>query len=451
VRKIPLRPEPRLVLVCECDRPLARGASWSLTAINELIVGRGERRAARRDPRDALRIEIPSRSMSSAHARLTQTPDGWLLEDLESRNGTFVDGERVTRAWVRPGDVLELGRALFVITQSVVNRTGVDIDGETLGTPQGLATVVPELAARYDALARIARSKVPVLLLGETGTGKEVLAGAVHALSGRSGRFVAVNCGALPESLVEAQLFGHVKGAFSGATRDEPGLVRAADGGTLFLDEIGDLPASSQAALLRVLQEEEVVPVGSTRPVPLDLRVVAATHRSLSNEAARGAFRDDLLARISGFALELLPLRKRKEDLGMIVGDLLRSLAGDRAHAVSLTPNVARALLAHDYPYNVRELRQALATALVLADDGLLSSDTLPASIAGAAARLSSSPPPRSPACSPEDDETLAKTLVAQMHQHRGNVAAVARAMGKAPMQIHRWFKRFGLDPDTYR
>src|SRR5262249_24796529 len=151
------------------------------------------------------------------------------------------------------------------------------------------------------ALARIASMPIPVLLLGESGTGKEVLARAVHTLSGRSGAFVAVNCGGLSASLIESQLFGHVKGSFTGAGRDEPGLVRAADRGTLFLDEIGDLPLAAQAALLRVLQEREVVPVGGARPVAVDLRVVAATHRPLEKMAAKGDFRADLLARLSGY------------------------------------------------------------------------------------------------------------------------------------------------------
>src|SRR5262249_4252107 len=158
-----------------------------------------------------------------------------------------------------------------------------------------------------------------ILLLGETGTGKEVLARSLHALSQRPGPFIAVNCGAIPENLVEGQLFGHVRGAFSGALKDEPGLVRAAQGGTLLLDEIGDLPASSQAALLRVLQESEVRPVGSTQTVKVDVRIIAATHRPLESLIKGNAFRHDLYARLAGFRFELAPLRKRKVDLGLLI------------------------------------------------------------------------------------------------------------------------------------
>ena len=147
-----------------------------------------------------------------------------------------------------------------------------------------------------------------MLIEGESGTGKEVIARAIHGMSGRQGAFVPVNCGALPENLVESELFGYKKGAFSGAQTDHPGLVRSADGGTLFLDEIGDLPASSQAALLRVLQEKEVMPVGGTRAVAIDLRVVAATHRDLDDMVAEGSFRHDLFARLAGFRVTVPPL-----------------------------------------------------------------------------------------------------------------------------------------------
>src|SRR5262249_40003009 len=144
-----------------------------------------------------------------------------------------------------------------------------------------LATITPSLAAQFEQLERIGPSAISVVIIGESGTGKEVAARAIHALSKRSGPFVAVNCGAIPGSLIETELFGFRKGAFSGATEDRPGLLRAADGGTLFMDEIGDLPLASQTAFLRVIQEREVTPVGATRPIPVDLRIVAATHRSL--------------------------------------------------------------------------------------------------------------------------------------------------------------------------
>ena len=211
-----------------------------------------------------------------------------------------------------------------------------DLDSRGRGPAGDLGTLVPALAEEQVALARIARSRVPVLLRGETGTGKEVTARRVHALSGSArGALVAVNCGAIPDALVESQLFGHAKGAFSGAVRDEPGFVRAAAGGTLLLDEIGDLPPTSQAALLRVLQEGEVVPVGSTRPVAVDLRVVAATHQPLEALVARGAFRSDLLGPARRLHLHSPAAAGAARGPGLLVADLLRRRGGAGCRAAA--------------------------------------------------------------------------------------------------------------------
>src|SRR6185295_9280335 len=207
-----------------------------------------------------------------------------------------------------------LGHSVFVFRSDLPTRadTAGDVASADLraGTA-AFATLIPELAAAFDTLARIAASTVPVLLSGETGSGKELLARAIHERSGRGGDFVAINCGAIPDTQMEAQLFGQVKGGFSGASRSEPGYLRAAHGGTLFLDEIGELPQSSQAALLRVLEENAVVPVGTTRPVAIDIRVVAATHAPIDDLVRSGAFRNDLFARIAGFRFAAPPLRDR--------------------------------------------------------------------------------------------------------------------------------------------
>src|SRR6266852_6634237 len=185
-------------------------------------------------------------------------------------------------------------------------------------------------------LEAVAASTVSVVLQGESGTGKEVAATAMHRLSGRVGPFLPVNCGGLPETLIESELFGSRKGAFSGADKDRPGLFRSADGGTLFLDEIGELPASAQSALLRVLQDGEILPIGATQPIRVDVRFLAATNRNLDAQVARGLFRADLLARISGFAVWLPPLRERREDMGILIAALLNRQLGDRAAEISV-------------------------------------------------------------------------------------------------------------------
>jgi DNA-binding NtrC family response regulator len=431
-----------LALVLECDRPAAAGESFALSGVDEVVFARGSERSASRSSEDGhpvLRITLPAKALSLVHARMSRRAGEWVLEDAGSRNGTMVNGERVQSASLREGDVIEMGRTLFVFREA-------SIEGPTRA-PEGaprLATLVPELAGRYAEVARVARSTIPIVITGESGTGKEVLARAVHTLSERPGPFVAVNCGALTSTLLEAQLFGHAKGAFSGAVRDEPGLVRAAHGGTLLLDEIGELPRASQAALLRVLQEHEVVPVGSSRAVPVDVRFVAATNRDLSTDVASGAFRADLLARLAGFTVELPPLRRRREDLGLLVAAILRSLEGVDADLVTFDPAVGRAIVAHDWPLNIRELAQVLATAVVLAGGSTVRKEHLPKAFWDALdARAASK--------KDDDPDDLQALVTRSLREHRGNVAAVARALGKAPMQIHRWMKRFQIDPDTFR
>lgn len=446
------RPDAHLLVVLECDRPLAGSSRHSLRGIDEVVLGRGDDRRAVREG-NRLRIELPSAWMSATHARIRREGGAFHLEDLGSRNGTRVGGTTVAHVVLADGDMVELGHTLLLFREALHSPPGAPLDLDTRSAPppssHGMRTIIPALAAEMDAIERIATSKVPVLLRGETGTGKEVVARAVHALSKRTGEFVAVNCGAIPESLVESQLFGHAKGAFSGAVRDAPGFVRASSGGTLFLDEVGDLPLPSQAALLRVLQEGEVVPVGATRPEPVDLRVLAATHQPLEALAARGAFRRDLLARLDGYSFGLAPLRERREDIGIIVDDLLREVAPNAAERLRLSPEVGRALLRYEWPLNVRELRHCLARAAALAGDGeVLERNHLPAAVAQALDEAPGSPGDRSEAT---HDERLREQLERLLVQHEGNVAEVARALGKARMQVHRWMKRFAIDPKRYR
>ena len=373
-----VRPDAALFVVMECDRPSAGSSRHLLRGVEEVSIGRGDDRVAKR-ALPQLHLSLPSARVSSKHARVSRTNAGWQLEDLGSRNGTRVNGATVVHHVLQDGDVIELGHS-FLLFRAVLHAPpdaleDFDTRSASFAAP-GLGTLLPSLAAEIDALMRISRSDVPVLIRGETGTGKERVARAVHTISGRSGPFVAVNSGAIPHALVESQLFGHVRGAFSGALRDEPGFVRASSGGTLLLDEIGDLPAASQAALLRVLQEGEVVPVGSTRPLAVDLRIVAATHQPLEALVARGAFRADLLARVDGFTFALPPLRERREDLGLFVADILRELAPPESFVLS--PEVGRALLRYAWPLNIRELRHALARGVALARDGALSPAHLP-------------------------------------------------------------------------
>ncbi|HEY2511110.1 MAG TPA: sigma 54-interacting transcriptional regulator [Polyangiaceae bacterium] len=416
----------------------------------EIHFGRGESRgASRREGRGggALDVRVPAAAMSSQHARLVRAGGEWVAEDLGSRNGTFLNGSRITRAVAGAGDVLTLGRTLFLLTPPHVTVLGAleDIDVTAPSAHAGHLTLDPELDSLLQEVGKLAVSPISVLIQGETGTGKEVLARWVHATSGRGGAFVAVNCGGLPAALVESHFFGHQKGAFSGAVTNELGAFRAADAGTLFLDEVGDLPLPAQGALLRALQEREVVPVGATRPIKVDLRVVAATHRPLAAMAERGEFRSDLLARISGFTAHLPPLRARRLDLGILIASLLRKIAGAKAGGVRVTPAAAEALFRYDWPHNTRELEQCLSRAVVLAGDEPVDLPHLPRAITDPKAKDAA------PSGLRARDEEIRRELLEHLARHQGNLANVARAMGKARMQVHRWCQRFGIDPNHYR
>jgi DNA-binding NtrC family response regulator len=450
-------PRPFLFLVFQCHQPLDAPACFPLADVDEVVIGRGAARSAER--RDAggvrlLDVRLVDGWASSTHARLTLADGRARLDDPGSTNGTFVNGVPRKATTLTDGDLIEIGHTFFlyrllVASDEIVNALGKE------GPAPGLSTFVPELCEQLGALRAIAASTISVVLQGESGTGKEVIARAVHTLSGRPGPFIAVNCGALPEALIESELFGHRKGAFSGATEDRPGLVRSADRGTLFLDEIGDLPAASQTAFLRVLQESEVVPVGSTRPVKVDLRVVAATHRDLPTLVDRGEFRGDLFARIAGFTVELPPLRRRREDLGLLIASLLRRLtpSPERAAAITFECTAARALLLREWRLNVRELEKCLGTALVLAGSGRVEIGHLPSPSPGARPGAPDAAPssPRAGGKLDGENELRKGELIALFREHRGNISAVARAMGKGRTQIQRWIQRYCITPESYR
>jgi sigma-54 dependent transcriptional regulator, acetoin dehydrogenase operon transcriptional activator AcoR len=440
-------PQAFLFHILTAPAPSQPLGAWNLAGAEKVLVGRWPTPSSGQEaePQPVLvRGDPHDIWMSARHARLVHTGRGWRIEDDRSKNGTFVNRVLAKRAGLEDGDVIEMGQTFFLFREAVPDVSVAN------GVPTDAAfqTNRPELARRFRELRMAAPKQLPVLITGETGTGKELVARAVHTLSGRKGPFVAVNCGAIAQTLAESELFGHRAGAFTGATENRAGLIRSAGGGTLFLDEIGDLPLSLQATLLRVLDHHEVLPVGSTAPVPVDFRVVVATHHDLRARVKEGRFRDDLLARLLGLELSLPPLRERREDMALIIGTLLRRQAGERRDRIHFDLAAARGLVAYHWPGNIRELAACLDTALALEVGDEVTSEFLPLALQEAARRggtARSLPEPRRSA------EELKEELVQLLQQHRGSVAAVARAMRKDRRQVRRWLAQFSLRSADFR
>jgi transcriptional regulator with GAF, ATPase, and Fis domain len=460
-------------------------------------------------------VLVPQPAVSRSHARLLNDGHGWVIRDLGARNGTLVNGTFVSECRIGHHDDIRVGDAFFkFVTWGAEGYLPYRIDGAVFGgayaAPSGIIGGW-QLANIASSLERIARSAISVVLLGESGTGKEVFARQVHAWSDRKGAFCALNCAAIPPTLLESELFGYRRGAFSGADRDHVGLVRAADGGTLFLDEVGDLPLEAQAKLLRVLQTKEVMPLGATHPEQVDVRIVCATHRDLGAMQTEGKFRGDLFARLNEYSVTLPALRDRKEDVYALCLGFLRL---HKRPDLELTVPYLTGLLHYDFPYNVRELEALIKRGIALAEGAQLGAAHLSAEIhermreygrrqsapgeypsrpqipaqrppapswAPAPASHAYEPSPLSstaaadippavlgayapaPASSTDPAAVSAPSsasphfvpseeeLRALLNAHGGNVAAVGRHYGKERMQVHRWMKKYNIDPNDYR
>ncbi|MET0793649.1 MAG: sigma 54-interacting transcriptional regulator [Polyangiaceae bacterium] len=378
-----------------------------------------------------------------------------VLEDLGSSNGTRVDGLPLTSPGVLVApSVVRIGSVLCVVDERPVQ--GADWTAALPG-------IAPAVVRARDALRRAGTGLAPVLILGETGTGKERVAAEIHRQSGRPGAYVKFSCAELSRELAHSQLFGHERGAFTGAAASHRGLFAAADRGTLFLDEVGELHLELQAKLLRVLQEGEIRPLGSTAAARVDVRVVAATNRELSADVERGAFRRDLYARLSFFEVRLPALRARREDLFWWLESLSAVVASSRGvpHTpLQFAPDAAEILLLHGWPENLRGLDRLVHRLLAL--------DTQPIGrrvLAEAMPELGSVPPARSeparanPPSTASDEGGLARpaepsqldrpSREAFLAVYEGtgcNVRATSKHFGKDRRQIYRWLELFGIE-----
>ena len=374
--------------------------------------------------------------MSARHAEVGLEDGRPFVRDLEGGNGTRLNGDALfgKRALV-PGDVLRLGDTLFVYATAAA-VTLPEPESELVGESAALVAV-------RRSIASVAPHKHTVVVTGETGTGKEVVARVLHQRSGRAGPLVAVNCGAFAEGLLPSDLFGHVRGAFTGAVTEEQGLFRAARGGTLLLDEVAEIGIGLQANLLRVLEMREVRPVGSTRDVAIDVRVVATSNRELMTLVQERSFRSDLYSRLAQWTIRLPPLRERREDIPALTRSLLvRCEARGRA----MTSDLAEALLLHDWPLNVRGLFNVLAIAAICAPAG--ESLSLGAEVRSAmwtSRTLALIPDEKGPLVVDKDG------LEQLLGRFNGGVAAGARHLGITRPKLYRLLKVRGVEPALFR
>jgi transcriptional regulator with PAS, ATPase and Fis domain len=430
-----------LVRLLSADEPRTPSFRQWLEGVDSVRIFRGPESVVVRER--TLEVAIDDPYASSKHALLRLTPDGGIsIRDEGSSNGTYVDGELLPAGGARHARtaLIEVGRTFFLFRDE---RAG-SRDSPTMADGAEPLTFHAGFAEELRRAARLARRSHDLLVVGESGAGKEVTAHWLHHESGRTGPLVAVNCAALPEHLLEDELFGHVKGAFSGAQTDRSGLIRAAHEGALLLDEVGEMSPALQAKLLRVLEDRRVRPLGGEREQPVDILVIAATHRDLRSMVDDGEFRQDLHARLGLLTVRIPPVRERREDLGLLIQSVLTPLpAGVKSLRFEL--QTLRSLLLHDWPMNVREMRKLLVAAVDLAmaeGEGavVIGPRHVPDAMLSPIERR-----PAEPAELSAEDQEMRSRLSGLLTEHRGNLAAVAREMEKPRIFVQRLMARLGL------
>lgn len=446
ISSVPLQ-VPVLVLLFSAEAGIVQGRTLALPE-GSCLVGRDAALS------DSGGLALPEDFRASRqHARFVATSTGLCVTDLDSKNGTFVNGARIPAGVDHPlkvGDVIRIGNALLLL------RT----ESEPLRDPPEVpfVAIAPEMCALARRLLQLAPSQAVVLLLGESGVGKEVFAQALHDYSGRTGPFRALNCAEIPIALAESRLFGHLKGAFTGASSAEPGFLRAAHDGTLLLDEVGELATELQPKLLRALAERQLIPVGATVAQPFTARIIAATNRDLDDAIESGTFRSDLHSRLRAEVLKIPPLRCRREEILPILARYLKPVDGTPR---SITARLAEALVLYSWPYNVREVVQ-LATHLIEAHpkqalfdlpdaaEKLRFASASPAKVPKAKVPEAKEKPPgdaRTEGGAPAIDRmALARLLT----EHQGVIERVAVTVGRSRRQVNRWMAHYGLSKKDY-
>ncbi len=448
------------------------GARLSVTISNgmtvEVRLGQKEVKIGRGQEAD---LQLPDPSVSRLHAKIFRVGGQYFLADLRSRNGTHADGKRITQLALEDGRMFQVGpfRIHFHRPASgipageeptappemasasfdsinaqplrVTKRTGAPTgSGEaSFGLVGGSAHVRKLIAT----IRRVAASDVPVLIEGETGSGKELVARGIHDASARRERpFIVVNCGAISSELIESELFGHEKGAFTGATAQRKGAFELANGGTIFLDEIGELPFSLQPKLLRALEQKEVKRVGGNDLLLADVRILAATNRNLRDEISRKTFREDLYFRIGAITVSIPPLRDRREDVAPIARHFLTLMESQVSGPLPvLSPAALDAMISHDWPGNVRELRNAIQRAVVMAESGQLTGHDF--SFLRKTAKMEAETESVSGLSRWEQAERT--NILGELARQMGNKTKAARELGIAKSTLFEKLKKYGI------
>lgn len=403
---------------------------FPLDVTENYVIGKQPRIIGREPPGGGVKLNDAESSRS--HAQFSKVGSTVIIEDLASTNGTLVNDEKVSKAQLSPNDVIQIGRTLFVYCRLDMGLSAIS----------GLSESETSLSRlEFERLAkRAAGSQLPILINGPTGAGKEKLAELVHRWSNRSGQFVAINCGAMPSELIASELFGHLKGSFSGASDQRQGLFQTADGGTLFLDEIAELPLAVQATLLRVCETNEIRPVGADALRTVDVRLVSATHANLDERVESGRFRADLLARLRGVTCTVPALSKRRDE----ILSLFNEFAGGRPFGLT----VAKQLLLSSWRENVRGLRRAAHHSLLFEDEGpqILPQHLPPLEWKHTTHSVDVLDEPDTP-----DTVDTPQDLPRLLTETKGNVAEIARRLGVHRQQVYRWITKAKLVPGDFR
>jgi transcriptional regulator with GAF, ATPase, and Fis domain len=405
-------------------------------------------------------LVLADETVSRAHCEIVRERKGYLLRDLGSTNGTLLDGAEIKEAWLKPGAVITVGKVELKVRPFSERIEILPSDASRYGEVVGRSVAMRSI---FGLLERLGPTDATVLIGGETGTGKDVLARSIHAQSPRKDRpFLVVDCGAVVGSLIESELFGHEKGAFTGAAGSRQGAFELADGGTLFLDEIGELPLDLQPKLLRALETRSFRRVGGNRTQSVDIRVIAASKRNLKMEVERGKFREDLYFRLAVVPIELPPLRERREDLPALVDALLARVGAAEAGGApfEVAEATLEALAGHDWPGNIRELRNVLERAAYLARAA--GADEITLGMMPFAGGLRAGPtvaPPEDalPAFDEQKSYRETKSEWEAMFERRyvswlleradGNISAAARAADMDRKYLHKLVSKHGLHP----